>query len=917
MIPALLVSLLVGQTAVYVADPSARPAANMTGTQIGAKHGLDVNIIGGNVVVVLDGGVTLTGPIQVNQNLSRDGGFDWSVVAKLVAADGTAIGTAGAPIRVDPTGTTPQPVTGTFFQATQPVSGPLTDAQLRATAVPVSGTVAATQGTSPWVTSATQSGAWNVGQTGTWTVQPGNTANTTPWLATISQGGNSATVSAAGALKVDGSAVTQPVSGTVAVSGTVTTTNASVGATGAAVPASATQIGASDGTNLVAPRSYDTDTGAGTQNTLGVSLRVGASGGSSEAAAGAGTTSASTLRVVLPTDQTSIPAAQSGTWNVNNVSGTVSLPTGASTAANQTTLGSQTTKVNDGTDTLLISAAGAALVDGSAVTQPISAASLPLPTGAATSANQTTVGSQTTKINDGTDTALVSGTGSLQVTCDNCGGSTFADNAAFTFGTTNIGLNGYVFDDVAPNTVTENSAATPRMSSKRVPYAMLRDAAGNERGANVTASNALVVDGSAVTQPVSLTSTTITGTVAVTQSTSPWVTSNANIDVALSTRLAEATFTGRWPAAGALSDNFANPTTTQVGAFTLLWDGATWDRAPGNSTDGMLVNLGANNDVTVTSGTVTANQGTPNSTANRWPVQMTDGTDLALVTAAGAQNMDTSSIAGTTTAVNYGAGSAGTQRVAVAGPADNTTISSERGLLAMGQDVNSSAHNIRVDTGGNLFTVARSFTQQVFNNSTISASGTDETDFLGYGNTILIVNVTGAVTGDGARLFMQMQDVDPFNAATLIGNVTVCPVLSASTLTMTCQHQSHSTRIRITYSVSTGASFGGVYGGYIGPNGPSIAPSADNSENVAVKTPVLAARSNFVQPYWTEGYQTPLSVDQNGYLRTDSSSRLDTLNSLMQKMVQQNATILLLLQDIKSPGRNLINEANSYGDISR
>lgn len=33
-----------------------------------------------------------------------------------------------------------QPVSGTFYQATQPVSGPLTDTQLRATAVPVSGT---------------------------------------------------------------------------------------------------------------------------------------------------------------------------------------------------------------------------------------------------------------------------------------------------------------------------------------------------------------------------------------------------------------------------------------------------------------------------------------------------------------------------------------------------------------------------------------------------------------------------------------------------------------------------------------------------------------------------------------------------------------------------------------------------------
>jgi hypothetical protein len=47
--------------------------------------------------------------------------------------------------------------------------------------------------------------------TNTPTVQPGNTPNTTPWLMTISQGGNSAVVSATNALKVDGSSVIQPV----------------------------------------------------------------------------------------------------------------------------------------------------------------------------------------------------------------------------------------------------------------------------------------------------------------------------------------------------------------------------------------------------------------------------------------------------------------------------------------------------------------------------------------------------------------------------------------------------------------------------------------------------------------------------------------------------------------------------------
>ena len=64
-----------------------------------------------------------------------------------------------------------------------------------------------------------------------------------------------------------------------------------------------------------------------------------------------------------------------------------------------------------------------------------------------------------------------------------------------------------------------------------------------------------------------------------------------------------------FPTAAAITDNFANPTTTSVMAMNMLWDGATWDRAPGDATNGQLVNLGANNDITVT-GSVTANAGT-------------------------------------------------------------------------------------------------------------------------------------------------------------------------------------------------------------------------------------------------------------------------------------------------------------------
>jgi hypothetical protein len=110
------------------------------------------------------------------------------------------------------------PVSGTVTANTG-LSQPLTDAQLRATAVPVSGTFY--QATQP------VSGSVTATISGTPTVTVGNTSipvtgtfyqATQPVSGTVTanvQGGNST------AVKVDGSAVTQPVSGTVSVSGTV------------------------------------------------------------------------------------------------------------------------------------------------------------------------------------------------------------------------------------------------------------------------------------------------------------------------------------------------------------------------------------------------------------------------------------------------------------------------------------------------------------------------------------------------------------------------------------------------------------------------------------------------------------------------------------------------------------------------
>jgi hypothetical protein len=111
-------------------------------------------------------------------------------------------------LKVDGSAVT-QPVSGTFWQATQPVSGTVTANQGGApwtatiqqggnsAVVKAASTAAAATDPSLVVNISPNSPAMAMTQSGTWTVQPGNTANTTPWLATINQGGNSAVVKAA------------------------------------------------------------------------------------------------------------------------------------------------------------------------------------------------------------------------------------------------------------------------------------------------------------------------------------------------------------------------------------------------------------------------------------------------------------------------------------------------------------------------------------------------------------------------------------------------------------------------------------------------------------------------------------------------------------------------------------------------
>lgn len=128
-------------------------------------------------------------------------------------------------------------------------------------------------------------------------------------------------------------------------------------------------------------------------------------------------------------------------------------------------------------------------------TQPISAVSLPLPTGAATNAILTG-GTQLSQIVDaGGDAVTVTG-GKLDVNATfsgSSGGTSSVDDAGFTIatdsGTPMMGL----ADAVSPDSVNEGDVGVMRMSLARVQLGHIWDAAGNERGANVNASNQLSV----------------------------------------------------------------------------------------------------------------------------------------------------------------------------------------------------------------------------------------------------------------------------------------------------------------------------------------------------------------------------------------------------------------------------------------
>jgi hypothetical protein len=152
------------------------------------------------------------------------------------------------------------------------------------------------------------------------------------------------------------------------ITGSISASNPSVGTNGTAIPGSSTQIGGSDGTNL---RAVSTDSSGN------VNVNVVSGGGSNPSVGTNGSPIPTSSALIGASDGTDLrPLLVESSSNANL---RVGLFNGATEAA--------------------VTGSNALKVDNSAVTQPISASALPLPSNASTSTLQTTGNTTLTSIN--------------------------------------------------------------------------------------------------------------------------------------------------------------------------------------------------------------------------------------------------------------------------------------------------------------------------------------------------------------------------------------------------------------------------------------------------------------------------------------------------------------------------------------
>ena len=358
---------------------------------------------------------------------------------------------------------------------------------------------------------------------------------------------NQASISAGGALKVDGSAVTQPVSGTFwqatqPVSGTIT---ANVGTTGGLA--------------------LDTSVNGLLGLILGQASTT--SGQSGPLVQGAVTTSAPTY-VTAKTSPLSLTLA--GALRIDG-SGVTQPVSGAFFQATQPVSIAAHVTVDQG-------AAGATAwkVDGSGVTQPVS--------GTFWQATQPVSGTVTSNVGTTNGLALDTSVNGLLLAQ---GSATSGEKGPLLQGAVTTAAPSYATTQTSPLSLTlagalrvDGSTVTQPVSGTFFQATQPVIVAASVTVAQATAANLLGTmsqGGTWTVQPGNTANSTawlVTGTGGTFPVTGT-VTSNIGTTNGLHL---DATFTGRLPAAATLADATANPTLSEIQVFNMGFNGTTWDR---------------------------------------------------------------------------------------------------------------------------------------------------------------------------------------------------------------------------------------------------------------------------------------------------------------------------------------------------
>jgi len=232
-------------------------------------------------------------------------------------------------------------------------------------------------------------------------------------------------------------------------------------------------------------------------------------------------------------------------------------------------------------------------------------------------------------------------------------GGALTDDSAYTVTTSPVNPEGGMFDDTSPDSVDENDVGIFRMSANRNQYMTIRDAAGNERGVNVDASNNLQIDiaASSATVTVAAHAVTNAGTFA-TQVDGDALTALQLIDNAISgagfniTQLAGATT----PMTTTQADGLANTLDSlNVTAFNYVYNGTTFDIVREGAVAGSFLVDGTGSVFPVTNAGLTEL-----ATAIDTQMQVdivANATDFATQTTLAAIDTDTGNILADTTAI--------------------------------------------------------------------------------------------------------------------------------------------------------------------------------------------------------------------------------------------------------------------------